>query len=453
MTLDSIAEALLTRSEKAGASQVEVYATETVTRSIYIDDSIPKIADAKKETGVGLKYIMGKKIGFTSSTLLAEKTADVVERAKSIATVSSEDPKFESLPEPQSFSGRPDRFHDDTTAEVDSDDLVERVMELVDAAVDSTVTVPNGVLRVSSIGFRVMNSLGIDAHSTSTMVFGFFTAKSEDDGRVGEGVQRCWSRSIEEIDFAGIGSKLNSQAKSVLKSRPFHDQWENIVAVLAPSEGSQMLGSLLGFSASAENVNKGSSPWADRLGEQVAHESLSVSDNGLSERGLLASLVDDEGVPSQNTDVIEDGILRSYLFDSYNANIMDLDSTGNGMRRNPREAQGRFTGPASCGVSTLEMKPGSRTPEEIIEGIESGVYIEHFAWPLVDPMSGAFSNEIRNARLIQDGQLTETIRNALLVGNLYESIQREVLVGSNLEVNSRYLMPTLGFSGLDLVGQ
>lgn len=453
MPLDSIAAALLKQSEEAGASQAEVYAIRAMTRSVYIDDCIPKVADVKKETGVGLKYVVGKKIGFTSSTLLAESPSDVVDRAKSIASVTSADPKFESLPEPVKVSGAPNYFRDDATAEVDSEYLVACVMELVKATLDKHVTVPNGVLRVSSVDFKVMNSLGIDSESSSTMVFGFFTAKSEDSGRVGEGVQRCWSRGIEDIDFAGIGSKLNYQARDVLSSRPFHDKWEDIVGVLAPSEGSQMLGSLVGFSTSSENVNKRSSPWADRLGEQVAHKTLNISDNGRSERGLLSSVVDDEGLPSEDTLLIEDGMLRSYIFDSYNANIMNLDSTGNGMRREPREAQGLFTRPAACAVSTLEMKPGTMTPDEIIEGVDRGVYIEHFAWPLVNPISGTFSNELRNARLIQDGQLTEKIRNALLVGNLYESIQKEVLVGSDLEVNSQYIMPTLGFSGVDLVGQ
>jgi predicted Zn-dependent protease len=243
---------------------------------VYVDDGIPKIVDAKKETGVGLRYVIGKKLGFTSSTLLAESLDDVVERARSIAAVSSEDPKFESLPEPRTVSGDTSRFHDDSTANVDTEYLVERVMKLVEAATDDIVTIPNGVLRVSSVDFTVKNSLGVDAESSSTMVFGFFTAKSQDGGRVGEGVQRCWARRIEEIDFAAIGSKLKSQARDVLTSRPFHDKWEDVVAVLAPSEGSQMLGSLIGFSTSAENVNKRSSPWADRLGEQVAHKSLTL---------------------------------------------------------------------------------------------------------------------------------------------------------------------------------
>ncbi|MHA1906454.1 MAG: TldD/PmbA family protein [Candidatus Thorarchaeota archaeon] len=453
MDLATTAQKLVTQSEQNGASQAEAFVIRVATSSIYIDDNIPKIGDSKIEVGVGLKFALGKKIGFTSSTLLSESTLDVVKRAISVATISNEDPKFESLPKGKKVSGKPDRFHDKATAEADSSILADKCMELVQATRSDTVTVPNGVLRSSALEFRIVNSLGVDATSKSTMVFGYFTAKADDNGKVGEGVQRVWSRSIYDIDFSEKGTKLGTQAVAVINAKPFKEKWSDVVAVLAPSEGSEMMGTLIGTAVSAESVNNKSSPWTDKVGDSVADESLSVIDNGKSKLGLMSAVVDDEGVPTKKTQVIENGVLKSYIFDSYNANQLGLKSTGNGLRRGGRDAHGAFAGMVSCKPTTLEIPPGSRSVDDIISEVKRGVYIEHFAWPLVDPLSGAFSNEIRNARVIENGELKDQIKFALLVGNLYESITKEILIGSDTEVHGTRVMPTMAFAGTELVGQ
>jgi PmbA protein len=453
MDKEQTADKILSLCEKEGASQVEIFAVTAKTSSIYIDDSAPKIADTKTEFGVGLKYVLGKRVGFTSSTLLSETPEDVVRRASSVARVSSEDPRFVSLPEPKTPSGRRDRFFDKQTAGADSSQLLDCAMRVVRSAVSENVSVPNGVLRASSIDFLVRNSLGVKASSVSTMVFGFFTGKSSKEGLVGEGVQRCWSRKLSAVNFDALGERLQSQAVGSLDADAFKDHWTDIVAVLAPSECSEWLGQLIGMAASAENVNNRSSPWTDRLGDSVAHENLTIVDNGLSESGILSSVIDDEGTPTQKTVLIDRGELKSYFFDSYNGAIGDLASTGNGIRRDPRECLGRFSYPAACGLTTIEVRPGRQSLEDIIGETGRGVYIEHLAWPQVDPTSGTFSNEVRSASLIENGQITRKIKHALLVGNLYESLKREISLGSRAEVHDRGVIPCVAFSGLELVGQ
>ncbi|MFW9843440.1 MAG: TldD/PmbA family protein [Candidatus Thorarchaeota archaeon] len=453
MNIADIADKMVSLSEKSGATQSEVYASRVKVASTYIDDDIPKIGASLIEFGVGLKYIIGKQIGFTSSTLSQESIEDVVERAKSIARVSNDDAKFVSLPEPKKVSGSPDKFHDNDTAVADSTILMEKAMEVVKGASADNVTVPNGSLRTSSIEYHIRNSLGVDVGSKGTVTFGFFTAKSEDGSDVGEGVQRCWSRELDSIDFTSIGEVLKSQALEVLRAKPFKDKWDDAVGVLAPSEGSEILYNLVAFAANGDNVNKRSSPWSDKVGETVAGESISIIDNGLSDKGLLGSIVDDEGVPTQKTQIIENGVLKSYFFDSYNANQLEMQSTGNGIRRIARDLAGRFTAPAVSAGTTMEVKPSSKSIDDIIGEIKKGVYVEHFAWPIVDPMSGTFSNEIRNARIIENGELGGPIKYALWVGNLYESLKSNVMVANDPEVHDKRVVPTIAFPGTEIVGQ
>jgi len=453
VNLADIADKTVALAQKSGASQAEVYAIHVKTASVYIDDDIPKIGISMVESGIGLKYILGKRIGFTSSTLAQEGPSEVVERAKSLARASNEDPKFVSLPEPKRVSGLPDKFHDKDTAAADTELLMGKAMEVVKSASSEAVTVPNGSLRTSSVHYHISNSLGINAGSKGTVTFGFFTAKSEKNGNVGEGVQRCWSREIGSIDFGKLGEKLNSQAMSVLKAKPFKKKWDDAVGILTPSEGSEMMYQLIAYAVSGENVNKRSSPWSDKMGEKVASENLTIYDNGLSDKGILGSIVDDEGVPTQKTSILEDGVLQSYLFDSYNANQLDLPPTGNGIRRTPRELAGRFSIAAVCAGTTMEIQPSSKSVEDLISEVKRGVFIEHFAYPLVDQMTGSFSNEVRNARIIENGELGDQIKYALWIGNLFDSIKGDLHVANNLEVHDKKIIPSIAFPNTELVGQ
>ncbi|MCK5389472.1 MAG: hypothetical protein KAJ36_03225, partial [Candidatus Thorarchaeota archaeon] len=140
MNIADIADKTVALAEKSGATQAEVYSIRVKTASTYIDDDIPKIGGSLVEFGIGLKYIIGKQIGFTSSTLAQESPEDVVERAKSIARVSNEDLKFVSLPEPKKVSGSPDKYHDNDTAAADSTILMEKAMEVVRGASADNVT-------------------------------------------------------------------------------------------------------------------------------------------------------------------------------------------------------------------------------------------------------------------------------------------------------------------------
>jgi len=461
MDLLTTNEKILHLAEKGGATQAEVFAITVKTSGVYLDDDIAKMGTSQTELGFGLKFIIDKKIGYTSSTLTFESIDDFVSRANSMARVSDPNPKFESLPSPKKVSGNPEQFYDKTTAQVDSDYLTEKAMQVVENAVSENVTVPNGTLRASSVHFNVMNSLGVSAGSKSTIVYGYFTAKSETSGSVGEGVQRCWSRDITSIEFDKIGEKLKEQALNVLQAKSFTEKWENIVAVVTPSEGAQLIESLIGTAASGEIVNRKSSPWTDKVGDVVAHEGLTIYDNGSSEDGLLSALVDDEGMPMQKTPLIEKGVLKSYLTDSYNAAQLGLESTSNGMRRGAREINAAFVSQVACRTTTLEVLPSSTSVDDIVSEIDKGVFIEHFAWPQVDATSGSFSNEIRNAQLIQNGELTGQIKHALLVGNLYECLKGDLHIANNLEVqgisdfgvNGSAIMPTIAFSGSELVGQ
>jgi predicted Zn-dependent protease len=108
--------------------------------------------------------------------------------------------------------------------------------------------------------------------------------------------------------------------------------------------------------------------------------------------------------------------------------------------------------PAVCAYSNMIVKPGKKTPEEIISQIDKGVLVETFASPEVNPVTGGFSCEVRNATLIKKGQLTKHVKHALLTGNMYEQLKRVAYVGNDLKIVDSFVLPTIAFGGTTLVG-
>ena len=174
---------------------------------------------------------------------------------------------------------------------------------------------------------------------------------------------------------------------------------------------------------------KGSSAFSGRVGEQVASSLCSVVDDGtLAERrGSLS--VDDEGTPTQNTMLIENGILRGYMQDKLNARLMNVAATGNGRRQS-------YAHVPMPRMTNTYMLPGQDVPEDIIRSVSRGVYAVNFGGGSVDITSGRFVFSATEAYLIEDGKVTAPIRGATLIGNGPEVMNKVSMVGNDLGLDA-----------------
>jgi PmbA protein len=213
-----------------------------------------------------------------------------------------------------------------------------------------------------------------------------------------------------------------------------------------------MLNESAAFALSAESVNKKRSAWGSLVGQMVASEKLTVNDDPSDPRGVLSAPYDDEGVPTGVKPVIENGVLRTFLYDSYNAAVASRPPSGNGMRRRATDAQYLFQSPLGCGHLNLVVKPGARSREQMIASLDEGVLVEKFAFPTVNPFSGAFALEARLARVIKNGAIAGTIKHALFVGNMFEGLKNVREVGSDVVTVGSMNLPTVAFDGFEAVG-
>jgi TldD protein len=199
--------------------------------------------------------------------------------------------------------------------------------------------------------------------------------------------------------------------------------------VLGPGWPGVLLHEAIGHGLEGDFNRKGTSAFSGRIGEQVASKLCTIVDDGTlpNRRGSLN--IDDEGVPTQCTVLIENGILRTYIQDKRNARLMGMESTGNGRR----ESYAHTPMPR---MTNTYMLPGKSTPEEIIASVKKGIYAVNFAGGQVDITSGKFVFSAAEAYLIEDGKITAPVKGATLIGNGPEVLMKVSMVGNDLKLDS-----------------
>ncbi len=190
-----------------------------------------------------------------------------------------------------------------------------------------------------------------------------------------------------------------------------------------------LLHEAVGHGLEGDFNRKGISNYSGRMGQKVASSLCTVVDNGTlkDRRGSLN--IDDEGTPTQNTVLIEQGILRNYMQDKRNAALMGQKSTGNGRR----ESYSALPMPR---MTNTYLLPGQTPPEEIIASVKKGIYAVNFGGGQVDITSGKFVFSMSEAYLIEDGRITAPVKHATLIGNGPDVLSKVSLVGNDLKLDS-----------------
>jgi TldD protein len=195
--------------------------------------------------------------------------------------------------------------------------------------------------------------------------------------------------------------------------------------------GGVLLHEAVGHGLEADAVHKRASVYAGRLGDQLAQRGITAYDDGRREGEWGSDGIDDEGVPTRRTTVIEDGRLASFLYDGIRARTDGVESTGNGRRESFRHL------PIPRMTNTY-FAPGDASPEDLIAGVERGLYAVSFGGGQVEPATGDFVFGVSEGYLIENGKVTTPVRGATLVGNGIEALRAVEAVARDLELATGY---------------
>jgi PmbA protein len=222
---------------------------------------------------------------------------------------------------------------------------------------------------------------------------------------------------------------------------------QRVPIVFAPEVARSLIGSVF-EAASGDAIWRSASYLAGRLGQQIAAPTLHlVDDNTMllptGAGGFGTSPFDGEGLPSLRTVVVENGVLQTYLLNTYAARKLGMKSTHNASRG--------LAGTPGIGCGNLYLEPGTLTPEEIIAGVPAGLYVTSLMGFGVNVVTGDYSRGATGL-WIENGQLTHAVEEVTIAGNLAEMLKNVNAIGNDLVFRGSVASPTLRIDGMTLAG-
>ncbi len=398
--------------------------------SFSLEDGIVKEGGFSVDQGVGVRALAGEKTGFAYAEDIGLPALEAAaQAARSIARAGQSG----RLKAPAATAVAPLYAHADPILSLPDADKVALLSELdkLARAEDPRVKEVNVRVAANHEQLLVMASDGTLAADVRPLVRLDVSVIVEQNGRRERGNAGGGGRfDLRRLTADGFPAELAREAvRSALLNLEAEDAPAGpMTVVLGPGWPGVLLHEAVGHGLEGDFNRKGSSTYANRVGEQVAAPLVTVVDDGTLDdrRGSLS--IDDEGTPSSRTVLIENGVLRGYMQDKLNASLMGVPTTGNGRRQSYAHL------PMPRMTNTF-MLPGPHEPEEIIGSVERGVYAVNFGGGQVDITSGRFVFSATEAYLIENGKVTRPIRGATLIGNGPDVMNRISMVGNDLELD------------------
>ena len=421
----------------AGASDAEAYAAEDSGREVRVHGGEVESLSAATQRGIGIRAWIGKRVGYAYGTDLSEAgVTALAQRAAEAARIADED-EFAGPPDPSDVpvrlmhadgaKGAPEAgsLSDPTLEEWAPDRLAELALAIERAALgaDSRIAgVEQAVYADSAESVALVSSLGIEGEYSSSSCYGYVQALAEgEDGRE-TGLGFDLGRGPAVLDPAAIGREGAERAAAMIgagkpKSR-------SCPVVLDPTVAASFI-ALIGRGLTASSVQRGRSPFAERLGDEVANQVLALHDDGLDPDGFASAPFDAEGVPRRRTALIEGSTLRTFLYDTYTANRGEAASTGNASRSGYRSQP-------SVSASNLIVAPGELSFAGLLREAGEGVLVTDVAGlhSGVNPVSGVFSVGASGC-VIRDGELAEPLREFTIASDLVSMLRAVRAVGAD----------------------
>ena len=409
--LSAVAHRAVEAATGAGASDAEAYVSRESGREVRVHGGEVESLTAAVQSGVGIRAWVGHRVGYAYGTDLSETgVAAIAAGAAEAAAVADED-EFASPPQPAEFEALPG-LGDPSIAEWEASRVAELAIAVERTALDSDprlVAVEAAIYADADEQVAIASSTGVAGEYETSSCYAYLQALAEGEGARESGLGFGLARGPRGLDPEAIGAEGARRAMEMIGAgKPAS---RSCPVVLDETVAASFVG-LIGGGLGARAVQRGRSPLAGRLEEEVASEAFALHDDGRAPEGPDSAPFDAEGVPRRRTALIEGGRLRAYLYDAYTANREGGASTGNAARQGYRSLP-------SVSASNLIVAPGDRSLEQLLAAAGDGVYVTDVAGlhSGVNPVTGVFSVGA-SGRMIRDGALAEPVREFTIAGEL-----------------------------------
>ncbi len=436
---------IVKKGKEFGATAIEAQATSISELDAQIELAQVSGVNRKMVDEISIRLYVGSKMGSAFLTSPTKEAAeDAIKMAMAAAKVTTEDPDWTDIPHPATYRDIPELWNESVESS-DPSEIVKTTNELITNSIQALEgLIPAfGGSGATSYHSAYCNSNGVSVSERETIAYAFLGAVAQTRSGMTPMVMSYDIRRDLNLNLEGI----IDEAASLLKfcKSQVEGKSGKYTVVMSPHAYSQLMNFTLIQSLRGDNVARGKSRIGDRIGESIASDVINIYDDGTHPKGLFTSKADDEGVPRQKTPLIENGILRSFLWDTYWANKMGVKSTGNA-RRNKRQ------GLVEISPTTIVVEYGKRSISNILSEIEFGYYVRNVQGAhSSNPESGDFSVVGNPAILIQNGEMMGSIPGLMVAGNIFNLLKNVREVAREQSFLMGLIGPDIVFDDIDII--
>jgi PmbA protein len=445
--LRDLAAAVVSRAMKAGATAAETAVREGSEFSTSVRMGEVETLKESGSRAIGLRTFLGQRAASTYSSDFSEEGIQrLISGALELARVTSED-RYSGIPEPDQLGSLGDlKLYYQDVYSLPPEERIDYARRAERAALEADARMKNsdGGSFEAAISHRVLaNSHGfIGEYRRSYCSVAAAPIAQDASGNMQRDYWYSQARTMAKLESAeSVGREAARRTLRRLGARKIAST--QVPIVLDPMVAGSILDNVFD-AVNGDTIYRQSSFLAHKLGEQVAARHITVVDDGTIPGGFGSEPFDGEGVPTRRTVVIENGVLKSYLLNTYTAKKLGLKTTGNAARG--------LAGTPGIGAGNFYLEKGNRTPQQIIGDIKQGLYVFQFLGFGVNMVTGDFSRGV-SGLWIENGELTYPVEEVTVAGNLKDMLNNISEIGNDLEFRSSIAAPTLRIDGMMVAGE
>jgi PmbA protein len=446
--LKDLAQDIVRRAMSGGATAAECVVREGDEFSTLVRLGQVETLKESGSKAIGVRVFNGKRAASTYSSDFSSMGLDrMLKSALELSKITSEDP-FGGLPEPSelgSLTGDLDLFYPDVYS-LPGEERISYAHRAEKAALDFDPRIKNseGGSFDAATGHKIFaNSLGfVGEYRRSYCSVAAIPIAQSDDGAMQRDYWFSVSRNLSKLESPEHIGKVAAQ-RTLRRLGARKAKTAQVPIIFDPLVATSILEHIF-EGVNGDSVYRGASFLAGKLGQKIAADHITIIDDGTIPGGFGSSPFDGEGVPTRRTIVVENGMLNSYMLNTYTAKKLGMKTTGNASRG--------LAGTPGIGPGNYFLQPGTRTPKEMIAGIKEGLYVTEFLGQGVNMVTGDYSRGV-SGLWISGGELTYPVEEITVAGNLKELFFNISEVANDLEFRGSVASPTIRVDGLTVGGE
>jgi PmbA protein len=439
------------RALRAGATEAEAVIREGDEFSTLVRLGQVETLKESGARGIGVRVFLGSggahRTANTSTSDFTEAGLDqLVRSAVDLAQVTSQDP-FAGLPDQAAMGqlgGDLDLYYEDVYS-MPAAERIEYARRAEAAALSADPRLKNsdGGSFEAATGHKVMaNSRGFvgEYRRSYCSVAAMPIAQTEQGG-----MQRdYWFSSARTLGKLASPESIGAEAarRTLRRLNARRVATQRVPIVFAPEIARSLVGNIF-EAANGDSVYRGASFWANQLGQQVASQNVTVIDDGTIPGLFGTAPFDGEGLPTRRTVIVENGVLKNYLLNTYTGRKLNMQSTGNASRG--------LAGTPGIGAGNLFLENGSVSPQQLLADVKVGFYVTELMGFGVNMVTGDYSRGAAGL-WIENGELAFAVEEITIAGNLKEMLNNVTAIANDLEFRGAVASPTLRVDGMTIAG-